>query len=189
MEYGRSAHEQRANRVDERKVATLLLPRVGARLGITYEEVSRRLESERGLTLSVSAGVHSEFVVVRENPSPSGRVAYEVIGRAPDVATRLAARAAPGEILASDDTGHMLRGEMLYEAVDYLVAPDASRPLAVVRILGETPAAVVGSTAGAPTGPLIERSAELDQLKAAWRRASDGPGRSCHPASGVFPWR
>jgi TOMM system kinase/cyclase fusion protein len=151
--------------------------RAGLRLVTVSAEVGAVLARERGLTLSVSAGVHSDLVIIREGAASSGAMAYEIIGRAAEVATRLAAHAAPGEVLASADTAHMLRGAMSLEPALDLVQPDESRPLAVVRIVGEVPTTIVGTAAGAPAGPLIEREAEVEQLRACWRRASEGvPG-------------
>jgi len=135
---------------------------------------SDELRRSHGITVTAAIGVHSDVVVLRERAAPAGGVTYEIIGTASDVVTRLAARAAPGTILATAETEHMLRGEMRSEPDERLPTADGSRPIDVVRIAEEMPVAFVGSVVDLPARALVERSLELEQLRAAWRRADDG---------------
>ena len=147
--------------------------RAALRLATVTEQVGITLE-KRGLSFWMTAGLHSDLVLVRERPGSSGGTDHEVVGSAPDVAARLAGQAAPGQVLASAETEHLLHGEMECEPAPRLDEPHASRPIDVVRVVAERLPSLVGRAVGVHEGPLIERATEFGQLKAQWQRATRG---------------
>ena len=87
-------------------------------LGIAMEaaRAATRLEIERGLRLEVRIGIHTGLIVVREFRGATYQGLYDLVGLTPQIAARLDERAAPGEVLVSDDTHRLLRGEFVAEA-------------------------------------------------------------------------
>jgi TOMM system kinase/cyclase fusion protein len=133
---------------------------------------SDRLARERGLRIAVAIGVHSDLVIVRE-----GAAGYEVVGTAPQVATRISDRAAPGEVLLSADTRKLLRGEIDSDEAVGVESVEPGRTLALYRVTAEPLAPGATSSPIRPELPLVERAEEVAQLLATWQHAERGSPR------------
>ncbi len=128
-------------------------------------------------SLDVRIGVDTGRVVVGDVGAGPHRE-HLALGDAPNIAARLQALAAPGELLISEATRRLSAGHFVYG--DHGVHPlkGVRRPRQVWRVLG--PAAVPSHfqarTDGAAQAPLVGRGAALAWLDAAWQRAREGQG-------------
>lgn len=127
--------------------------------------------SAQGLT--VRAGVSRGRVFVGDVGHPLRRT-YNVMGDAVNVAARLAARAAPGEILAIDEVVVARRSMVSAEAVAPMTVKGRRQALAVSRIIGLR----LRSEESIDDRPMIGRQDELDALLTALAACSDGQGRA-----------
>jgi class 3 adenylate cyclase/tetratricopeptide (TPR) repeat protein len=125
------------------------------------------------LGLSVRAGVSRGRVFVGDVGHPLRRT-YNVMGDAVNVAARLAARAAPGEILAIDEVVAARRSMVSAEAVAPMTVKGRRQALAVSRIVGLR----LRSEESTHGRPMIGRQHELDALLDALDACSSGHGRA-----------
>lgn len=148
------------------------------RLALQIVHASREardsMQAERELTVAVHVGVHSGIGIIRVPPVTDGEVRVEVIGAPAEIATRLADRAEPDEILTTNDTHALLRGEAECEPAGELTVPSRESALAVVRVVRERPGPLFESAALTEETPLVGRAGELGQLVALWQRAEAG---------------
>lgn len=94
---------------------------------------------------------------------PGFRRTYSVKGDAVNLAARLAAKAAPGEILATDDLVTRSRSGVRTDRLEPFAVKGKRRPVEAVRVLGF----VEGAATVRRTAPLVGRSRELAQLRGA----------------------
>ncbi len=131
------------------------------------ERLSSRFETGSEVRLALRAGVHTGTAIVLPAPElPS-------LGATLDTAAGLLLHAAPGEVLVSTATHHLLRDAFATER----------RPPAEIQGTGETVGAFrILEAAGPPepavaAGPLVGRERELDLLADLWRKATEGIGQ------------
>ncbi|MCC6850228.1 MAG: TOMM system kinase/cyclase fusion protein [Deltaproteobacteria bacterium] len=150
--------------------------RHAVRLALRIVETTRatRLGAERGCTIAVHVGVHSDLGIIRVPPTGDGEPRVEVVGAPAEVASRLADRAGPGEILTTEETQALLGAEIECEAAGEMSAPLRVRPFRLARVLRERPSALFESATIAEETPLVGRAGELGQLLALWQRAEAG---------------
>lgn len=135
--------------------------------------------SERGLALGLRAGVNRGEVLY-------GRVGGDratVMGDAVNVAQRLEAAAAPGQVLASASVEALARGAFEFRAIPPLRVKGREEPVSAFAVMGGTP----GRTARLDAAPMMGRSAELERLTSAvsagrgaflWVEGEAGIGKS-----------
>ena len=140
--------------------------RAAAELRQALAALNTRLEQERGVRLSIRTGVNTGEVVAGD---PSTAQAF-VSGDAVNVAKRLEAAAAPGEILIGAETQRLVRDAALVEPVEDLALKGKAEPISAWRL--------VAVLQGAPAfirrfdAPLVDREHELATLRRAFDRAS-----------------
>jgi class 3 adenylate cyclase len=148
-------------------------------LGIleALEPLNRRLERERGLTLSLRQGIHTGLVVVGEI-GRRGRQEQLAVGEAPNVAARLQNLAAPGTVLISAATHRLVQGFFTCEDLGPRMIKGLSAPLHVYRVVGESGAqSRLESTGLTSLTPLVGREHELETLRERWARVRAGVGQ------------
>ena len=138
--------------------------RAATDLRAALSTLNDRLGRELGVRLTVRTGINTGEVVAGD---PEGGQAF-VTGDAVNVAKRLEASAAGGEILVGETTRRLVRDAALLEPVEPLTVKGKSEPLRAWRLL----AVVDGSSVHARRldTPLVGRTRELEQLRAAFER-------------------
>jgi class 3 adenylate cyclase len=132
---------------------------LGAALAL-QEAIAREPETS-GLTLRI--GVNTGEVIAARD----GRADLIVTGDPVNVAARLQAAAAPGEILVGDRTVAATRRRFAFGERRELVLKGKSAPIGATALLGQ------GAAAATDEGPFVGRSADLGQLAFVATRAFD----------------
>jgi class 3 adenylate cyclase len=139
------------------------------------------LAAELGLEhLSARVGLHTGLVVVGEMVGPTDApfgADVLAIGATPNIAARLQALAQPGEVVIGESTAELVRG---YFVLDSLGTPElkgASRPIEVLRVVGETSArSRLDVMLSRGLIPMVGRDREIAHLESAWHAAQQGSG-------------
>ena len=142
------------------------------RAGLGIQAALFRLEFERGLQLRARVGIHSGQVVIGE-VGGDGRRETLALGNATNVAARVQALAAPGEIFVTEQVRRQVAHGFALEDAGAHVVKGLTQPLAVFRVVSQTAPGLVPRRERAA---LVGRAAELAQLLERWRRA-----RQRHP--------
>ncbi|MBV8192700.1 MAG: AAA family ATPase [Alphaproteobacteria bacterium] len=144
------------------------------RAGLAALAASADLKSASGVALQASAGIASGLVVIGE-PRARQRVA---IGDTPDLAVRLQAEAAPGEVVIAASTQRLVGRMFDCRALDPIVMKGSPQPLSAWQVRGE--AAGMSRFEARREGalsPMVGRQEEIDLLLRRWEQAKRGEGR------------
>lgn len=146
------------------------------RAGLDIVREVERLQRPDGMTLRARVGV-ATGVVVGAVLDANENVDRTVVGDAPNLAARLQAIAAPGEVLVGSVT-RQLTGEFFdYASGGEHAIKGFDHPVAAWRALRERRIESRFAAARAAfTGPLVARERELAFLADAWQRAALGHG-------------
>jgi class 3 adenylate cyclase len=156
------AHEEDARRA----------VRTALRIIEEIERANARPEAER--LIEIRIGVHTGLVVVREPRHDARDGPEELVGETPQVAAGLAELAAPGQLLASEDTRRLLRGEMKCDAAGRLRVPHLSRALVVFRVSAAAAGTRRDPAAAEQETPLVGRARQKNELLETWARVGRG---------------
>jgi serine/threonine protein kinase/tetratricopeptide (TPR) repeat protein len=137
-------------------------------------EIAERIVGS-GPTIRIQSGLHAGSVVaqrLREGPRR-----YAIVGAPPSVASRLAALAAPGDLMLSPDCQRLLAPFVNTAAcVPVALEPDAP-PVTPFRVLGPTGLETrLEAAARAGLTPYVGREADLALLESYVERAGRGEG-------------
>ena len=135
-------------------------------------EAVRQLASAIEFDLQVRIGIDSGRVVVG-TLGGIGRSERVAIGETPNIAARVQAEAAPGQVLVSDALRRLLRGTFVMEPVGARKLKGIERPVELFRVLAS------GGQAG-PTAQgtaFIRRANELNALQTMWCNVKLGATR------------
>jgi TOMM system kinase/cyclase fusion protein len=152
------AHED-----DGRRAARLALQIVGRGISGTMPLLQRRVRA------SIHAGVHTGLLIVPDDDGDA--TGLELTGITPQIASRLADLAAPGEVLVSADTHLVLRGQLAAAPAGECALGELSRPMRTYRLIEQGVGGTDDGRTTTPRTPLIGRARELDLLREAWRAA------------------
>ena len=134
--------------------------RAGAAMQATFADVAEVLRTEHGADIGLRVGVNTGEVVV---PTDSD----DVVGDPVNVAARLEAAAAPGEVLVGPETHRLARDVLHLETVEPLSLKGKRELVIAARLL---PGAGPGP---APATPLVGRDADMATLTSAFDDAVD----------------
>ncbi|HET9497119.1 MAG TPA: adenylate/guanylate cyclase domain-containing protein [Candidatus Limnocylindria bacterium] len=130
------------------------------------------IQAERGASVEWRMGINTGEVVAGD-ATAGQRI---VTGDAVNVAARLEAAAAPGQILLGADTYDLIRNEVTAEPVDPLSLKGKAEPVPAWRLVAVTGA--IGRRARPLEAPLVGRRRPLRLLEDAFREAVEE--RVCH---------
>jgi class 3 adenylate cyclase len=135
-------------------------------------ELTQRLKRDWGVPLAIQVGIHTSLEVV-EGREPGDRREPLILGDTRAIATQLQDLAAPNTVLISQATWRLVDRYFVYEALGTRMLEDATEPLAVYRVLQESP------DRNHPTGltPFVGREPEVALLYECWAQAKEGTGQ------------
>jgi tetratricopeptide (TPR) repeat protein len=151
--------------------------RAALRIVAGVERAGLRLASERRVQVAIRIGIHTGVVIVRELRGLGDRALTEMLGRTPQVATRLETIAGPGEVVASADTYRLVRGIVQGELLGTLRLSEHSAGTAYFRVRDRPPVSATESLRMADATPLVGRRLERAQLLDAWTQTCGGRPR------------
>ncbi|MEO6059033.1 MAG: adenylate/guanylate cyclase domain-containing protein [Candidatus Limnocylindria bacterium] len=146
--------------------------RAGVEIRGRLAGLEAEIEAERGATVEWRMGINTGEVVAGDGVSGQRMVT----GDAVNVAARLEAAAAPGEILLGADTYALVRAAVLTEAMQPLSLKGKSEPVPAWRLTGVSDA--VGRRARPSEAPLVGRRRPLRLMDDAFHEAVEE--RICH---------
>jgi TOMM system kinase/cyclase fusion protein len=121
---------------------------------------------------AIHVGAHTGLVMLRDPEGSHPSHPRELTGLTPQIASRLADLAHPGEALISGETNHLLRGEFASERVAECSLSELSRPMPVYRLKARgRRGTTVESSLAMPETPLVGRQRDLRQLVDGWQAA------------------
>jgi class 3 adenylate cyclase len=139
-----------------------------------YAEGVRRTE---GVLIQIRVGLHSGEVVVRSIRSDL-HMDYTAVGQTTHLAARMEQMAAPGSILATQETLNFAEGFVQVKSLGPLPIKGLGIPVDVYEITGTGPVRSRLDAAGARgLTRFVGRDSELDQLRQALERARTGHGQ------------
>jgi class 3 adenylate cyclase/tetratricopeptide (TPR) repeat protein len=132
------------------------------------DRLNGALRTERGVTLEARTGINTGSVVV----GPGGPGEAIVVGDAVNVAARLQAAAAPGEIVIGGATHALVRDAVQVGPAQSIELKGKAEPVVAYR-LHEVVAGAEGHRRRLDA-PMVGRQRELDALQQAFERAASG---------------
>ena len=149
-----------------------------ARCGLEITQSIADMQAPDGQGLSARAGIATGLVVVGDLIGEGAAQEETVVGDAPNLAARLQAFAAPGELLVSDTTRQLIQNTFVTESLGALDVKGLDAPVTAWRVLS------VRSLESRfededldPILPMIGRSHELGLIMERWHRAIAGEGQ------------
>jgi class 3 adenylate cyclase/predicted ATPase/chloramphenicol 3-O-phosphotransferase len=148
------------------------------RAGLALLDAVGMLEASSGVTFRARAGIATGLVVVGEQLGTSNAQQHIAIGDAPNLAARLEAMAAPGEVVIAASTRRLVGGMFDCHALGTDELKGLPPSVEAWRVRGQT----VGVSrfearrAGA-LSPLVGRQEEMELLLRRWHQAKAGEGR------------
>lgn len=139
-------------------------------------EVHAALESlslECGHHLQCKAAIATGSVVVGDVERLGVGQTSAVFGEAPHLADRLQALAGPGGVVVSRETMMLVRNRFEFLEIEKRMLDGFDKPVTSYRVIADKP--VVEDL----SDRMVGRKAELERLRAAWRRAIAGEGGAC----------
>jgi class 3 adenylate cyclase len=130
--------------------------------------------------LAARVGLQTGLVVIGDmtsyrNHPLSGDVL--AIGETPNIAARLQALAAPGQVVLGKSTAMLVEGYFVLESMGTPELKGASRPIEAFRVLGETAAhSRLDAHLDRGLTQLVGRGTELAVLEGLWRAVAEGSG-------------
>jgi class 3 adenylate cyclase/tetratricopeptide (TPR) repeat protein len=127
--------------------------------------------------LKVHIGIATGIVVVGD--LPDGGEPLAAIGTAPNLAARLEALAGPGEVVVAEPTRRLTGGLFDYRDLGRHDLKGFDAPIPAWRVLGERKVGSRFHALRAPARtPLVNRVAELDELRQLWEATKNGQGQA-----------
>jgi class 3 adenylate cyclase/predicted ATPase len=151
--------------------------RRAARTGLGILEdlkaLGEQLRREHQLELNPWVGLHTGPAVVEARED-----SVSLVGEARNVAVRLEEVAAPGQVLCSEATHRLIRGQFQCASLGRRKIKGVAHPLELFQVQGSSEAHSPVEAAG-PAGltPLTGRDHEISLLKERWEQAQEGMGQ------------
>jgi class 3 adenylate cyclase/tetratricopeptide (TPR) repeat protein len=148
------------------------------RAGLATLNAVGALKAASGVPLQARAGIATGLVVVGEQTVTGGIRQPVAIGETPDLAARLQAVAAPGEVVIAGSTRRLVGRMFDCRALGAGEVHGLPQPVEAWQVRGETAGVsrFEARHAGA-LSPLVGRQEEIDLLLRRWDQAKRGEGR------------
>jgi class 3 adenylate cyclase/predicted ATPase len=162
----------RAHEDDARRAAYAALEVIAALGGL-----NAKLERAHGVRLAVRIGIDTGVVVAAELARSEQGDPAAIFGETPNVAARLQSIAEPNQVVVSDATYGLIRGQFECESLGARELKGIPQPVRSYRVVRETRARS-RLEASAPTGltALVDREQEIALLADRWSRVRNRSG-------------
>ncbi|MEM1360989.1 MAG: adenylate/guanylate cyclase domain-containing protein [Pseudomonadota bacterium] len=147
-------------------------PERAVRAGLEIAEVVAALSDPQGNALACRVGIATGLVVTGD-VSGTGEDRWSVAGETPNLAARLQAVAAPGEVVVSAETRALLPGWVRTSALSPMTLKGLNDPIIPSRVTEIVPKDRVAFEKDWDK-PVVGRDPELARLRSAWTSAKDG---------------
>jgi class 3 adenylate cyclase/tetratricopeptide (TPR) repeat protein len=148
------------------------------RAGLAIAREIAALEAPAQEHLAVRVGIATGLVVVGDLLVAGAARQYAVVGETPNLAARLQAVAAPGEVVVSERTRALLGDLFELRALGTPELHGIAAPVEVFRVLGERAFETrFAAQRAAQLGAMVGRDGELALLRSRWRSACSGEGQ------------
>jgi class 3 adenylate cyclase len=140
-------------------------------------EAVPKLQTSQDAALQVRIGIASGLVVVGDLIGEGVAQEHGVVGETPNLAARLQAVAAPGQVVIAQSTGRLTAGQFDYHNLGRVTLKGMAEPVQAWQVTGAT-AVQSRFEAQHETSltPLVGRKEELELLLRRWRQAASGEG-------------
>jgi class 3 adenylate cyclase len=140
------------------------------RCALEMVEAVRQLAIATRVDLQVRIGIHSGRVVVGTLGGPD-RSERWAVGDTPNIAARIQAEAAPGEVIVSGAFQQLLPRTIAVEPIGFRKLKGVERPVELFKVV-----AAGGRAAGLnrPRTPFLGRAGERKRVQEIWERAKSG---------------
>ena len=149
-----------------------------ARAGLALAATVGALKAPDGQALAARVGIATGLVVVGDLIGAGAAQEQAVVGETPNLAARLQALAAPGQVAIAAATRRLLGAGFALEALGERALKGIGEPVQAYLVTGERP---VESRFEARSGPsllpMVGRDQELALLLERWRQAEAGEGQ------------
>ena len=148
------------------------------RAGLALLDAVGMLKASSGVTLQARAGIATGLVVVGEQLGTGNAQQHIAIGETPNLAARLQAVAAPGEVVIAASTRRLVGGMFDCRALGADELKGLPPSVEAWQVRGETAGVsrFEARRAGA-LSPLVGRQEEIELLLRRWEQAKPGEGR------------
>ena len=148
------------------------------RSGLAAVAAVRDLGTKEGFQLAAHVGIATGLVVVGEEVIAIGLQERDAIGETPNLAARLEALAAPGEVVIADSTRRLVGRIFECQSLGPVELKGLPRPIEAWLVRGELAASsrFESRRLGALT-LLVGRQEELELLLCRWEQSKGGNGR------------
>jgi class 3 adenylate cyclase/tetratricopeptide (TPR) repeat protein len=137
---------------------------------LEMQDAVRQLAQTINLDLRVRIGIDRGLVVVG-TLGGSDRSDCVAVGETPNIAARIQAEAAPGEVVVSGSVWRLLSGTFAAESMGIRMLKGVERPVELFKVVasGGQPAG-----ANAPRTPFIGRASQRERVREVWAHATRG---------------
>ena len=147
------------------------------RSALSLVEAVQRLHAGHHATLAVRIGIATGLVVVGDLIGSGEAQERGIVGETPNLAARLQAFAAPGQVVISSSTRRLTGGTFEYHDLGKLSLKGLTDPAPAWQVLGVSAVeSRFEAQHGAALTPLVGREEELDLLLRRWQQAKGGDG-------------
>jgi class 3 adenylate cyclase len=148
------------------------------RAGLAMLDSIGRLKASSGETVQASVGIATGLVVVGEKPTTDDSRHHVAIGETPNLAMRLQAGAAPGEVVIAASTRRLVGRMFNCRELAAIEVKGRPHPVEAWQVCGETArVSRFDARRGDVLYPLVGRREEIELLLRRWDQANSGEGR------------
>lgn len=148
------------------------------RAGLAIIDALDALNASSVEKVEASVGIATGLVVVGEKSATGNSHHHVATGETPDLATRLQAGAAPGEVVIAAGTQRIVGRMFDCHALPAIDVRHRPQPAEAWRVHGETAGmSRFEARRGDALSPLVGRQEEIDLLLRRWEQARSGEGR------------
>ena len=148
------------------------------RAGLAAVATVDGLKARAGVQLRAHVGIATGLVVVGEQIDANGIQERDAVGETPNLASRLQAVAAPGEVVIAASTLRMVGRMFDCRALGAIEVKGLPRPIEAWQVRGErTGVSRFEALHATAMTPLVGRQEEIELLHRRWHQAKLGEGR------------
>ncbi len=146
----------------------------GLELIAGMEQAAARAREQHGVDAEVRVGIHTGLVVVADIGIGRATEHDAIVGVTPNLAARIQSAAAPGEVVISDVTQHIVESDFDTESLGAHTLKGIAREVELYRVVAPRHMSDRLSTARFVGAPMVGRDDEAADLTSKWRATAAG---------------